>query len=136
VKKVFVDTDVVLDLLLEREPFFQRSAELFSLAHRRVVTIHLSAVTFSTLYYFLRKYKGAAHARAKLAGLRSIVTVLPTDAMVVDQAIASRFTDFEDAIQCFTALGSDMDVLVTRNTSDFKQAQLPVNTPEAFLRSL
>jgi hypothetical protein len=56
--------------------------------------------------------------------------------MVFDQAIASRFTDFEDAIQYFTALGSDMDVLVTRNTSDFKQAQLPVNTPEAFLKSL
>ena len=58
------------------------------------------------------------------------------DSMVFDQAIASRFTDFEDAIQYFTALGSDMNVLVTRNTSDFKQAQLPVNTPEAFLKSL
>jgi predicted nucleic acid-binding protein len=131
-RKVFVDTDVVLDLLLEREPFFRHSAELFSLAHRRALSVHLSAVTFSTL----RKYKGAAHARAKLAGLRSIVTVLPTDAMVVDQAIASRFIDFEDAIQYFTALGSDMDVLVTRNTADFKQAQLPVKTPEAFLKSL
>ena len=135
-KKVFVDTDVVLDLLLERDPFYQRSAELFSLAHRRVVMIHLSAVTFSTLYYFLRKYKGATHARAKLAGLRSIVTVLPSDAMVVDQAIASRFVDFEDAVQHFTALGSDMDVLVTRNTADFKYAQLPVKTPDAFLKSL
>ena len=135
-KKVFVDTDVVLDLLLERDPFYQRSAELFSLAHRRVVMIHLSAVTFSTLYYFLRKYKGATHARAKLAGLRSIVTVLPTDAMVVDQAIASRFVDFEDAVQHFTALGSDMDVLVTRNTADFKHAQLPVKTPDAFLKTL
>lgn len=131
-----MDTDVVLDLLLEREPFFQRSAELFSLGHRRVVAIHLSAVTFSTLYYFLRKFKGSAHARAKLAGLRSIVNVLPTDTMVVDQAIASRFNDFEDAVQYFTALGSDMDVLITRNTNDFKQAQLPVSTPEAFLRSL
>lgn len=131
-----MDTDVVLDLLLEREPFFQRSAELFSLGHRRVVAIHLSAVTFSTLYYFLRKFKGPAHARAKLAGLRSIVTVLPTDTMVVDQAIASRFNDFEDAVQYFTALGSDMDVLITRNTNDFKHAQLPVSTPEAFLRSL
>lgn len=135
-KKVFVDTDVVLDLLLEREPFFQRSAELFSLGHRRIIVIYLSAVTFSTLYYFLRKYKGVSHARAKLAGLRSIVTVLPTDTMVLDQAIASRFADFEDAIQYFTALGADMDVLVTRNTADFKHAQLPVNNPEAFLRSL
>ena len=135
-KKVFVDTDVVLDLLLERAPFFLHSAELFSLAHRRVVAIHLSAVTFSTLYYFLRKYKGAAHARLKLTGLRSIVTVLPTDAMIVDQAIASRFADLEDAIQYYTALGADMDVLVTRNTGDFKQAELPVNTPEGFLSSL
>lgn len=135
-KKVFVDTDVVLDLLLERAPFFLRSAELFSLAHRRGVAIHLSAVTFSTLYYFLRKYKGAAHARAKLTGLRSIVTVLPTDAMIVDQAIASRFADLEDAIQYYTALGADMDVLVTRNTADFKQAELPVKTPEGFLSSL
>jgi predicted nucleic acid-binding protein len=64
-KKVFVDTDVVLDLLLEREPFWQQSAALFTLAHRRAVSVHLSAVTFSTLYYFLRKYKGAAQARAK-----------------------------------------------------------------------
>jgi|JI10StandDraft_1071094.scaffolds.fasta_scaffold90857_4 predicted nucleic acid-binding protein len=134
-KKVFVDTDVVLDLLLEREPFWQQSAALFTLAHRRAVSVHLSAVTFSTLYYFLRKYKGAAQARAKLSGLRSIVTVLPTDVMIVDQAIASRFADFEDAVQYYTALGSDMDVLVTRNTSDFKQAELPVNTPDAFLKT-
>jgi predicted nucleic acid-binding protein len=135
-KKVFVDTDVVLDLLLEREPFYQHSAELFTLAHRRVVSVHLSAVTFSTIYYFLRKYKGAAQARASITGLRSIVTVLPTDVMVVDQAIASRFADFEDAVQYYTALGSDTDVLVTRNTSDFKQAELPVITPDAFLKSL
>jgi predicted nucleic acid-binding protein len=134
-KKVFVDTDVVLDLLLEREPFYQHSAALFTLAHRRVVSVHLSAVTISTLYYFLRKYKGSAQARARITGLRSIVTVLPTDVMVVDQAIASRFADFEDAVQYYTALGSDMDVLVTRNTSDFKQAELPVITPDAFLKS-
>lgn len=135
-RKVFVDTDVVLDLLLERDAFSGHAAQLFSLAHRKSIAIHLSAVTFSTVYYFLRKYKGAAEARTKLSGLRSLITLLPTDAMIIDQALASRFTDFEDGIQHFTALRSDLDVLITRNTGDYQHAQLPVKTPDAFLKSL
>ncbi len=133
-ENLFVDTDVIFDLLAKRDPFYSHSARLFTRANRQELTIYVSSLCFGNLNYILSKQKSAAEARKILARFKVLVNVLPVDDKIIELALNSDFRDFEDAIQYYCAIENDMKVIITRNLKDFKQAKIPVLTAEEFVK--
>ena len=134
-EKIFVDTDVIIDLLAEREPHFRDSALLFSAADRKKVSIGVSALSLFTIHHVLSKSLGKESARRKLATFKTLVHVLPVNDKIVELALSSGFADPEDGLQYFTALENNIRTLVTRNLKDYKAADIPVMTPSQFIKS-
>ncbi len=135
-EKVFVDTDISLDLLTERIPHYRAAARLFTRADRKELQLHVSSLTFSNLHYVLRTEHSAAETRRRLNNYRILVKVLPVTEKIIDLALQSLFRDFEDAIQYYTATEHNVPVLLTRNLKDYKQAAIPVMTADDYLKSL
>ena len=131
---VFVDTDIVLDLLAKREPFYAAAADLFSLAEAGDLVLSVSSLTFANLFYVLRKQLSARQTQEILRDFKQLVTVLPVNDKVVEQALTAGFTDFEDALQYFSALGAGCTTLLTRNGRHYRKAAISIFTAEAFLR--
>ena len=131
-QSVFVDTDIVLDLLARREPFYDAAARLFSLAETGSVTLSVSSLTFANLFYILRKQVSAKHAHEVLRNFKQLVTVLPVDDAVIEQALKAEFTDFEDAIQYYSALRAGCSALLTRNGRHYRKAEIAVLTAEGY----
>jgi predicted nucleic acid-binding protein len=131
---VFVDTDIVLDLLGNRKPFCRHAAELFSIADRSEITIFVSSLSFSNLNYILSKQYSSNQARKILMKFKTLVTVLSVSDKVVELALLSDFKDFENALQYFTALENGVTLLLTRNLKDYKTAGIPIMTAEQYLK--
>lgn len=133
-EKVFVNTDIILDLLSNREAFYIHSANLFSAADKGEIEIYVSSLSFANLNYILSNQFAAEQAKKKLLKFKTLVKVLPVTDKVVDLALSSDFKDFEDGIQYFTATENNIKILLTRNLRDFKTAEIPVMTAEQFLK--
>lgn len=133
--KVFVDTDVCLDLLSGRKPFNEVAQKLFSLADLGKLRIFVSALSFSNIAYLLHAQHKVGNSRKVLAKFKTLVTVLAVDDKIIDLAIASDFVDFEDAIQYNTAIENNIQIILTRNLRDYKKSHIPVMTPDTFLAS-
>lgn len=131
--KVFVDTDVCLDLLSGRKPFNKTAEILFSLADNRKVKIYVSSLSFSNIDYVLRSQYSSTHSRQLIGKIKTLVYVLPVDSKTIDLAIASDFNDFEDAIQYSCAIENNLTTIITRNVKDYKKATIAILTPEAFI---
>lgn len=129
-QRVYVDTDVILDLLLAREPFFAAATRFFLLLQERRVEGFTAPVVFSNLFYILRQGMPAPEAITALRKLRLLVGILPVDEGTVDAALASSFVDFEDGLQYYAATASGLDAVVTRNKKDFKASEIPVLSAE------
>ncbi len=130
---VFIDTDIVLDLLTRRAPFYPAAARLFTLLERAEIKGHVSSLCFANLFYILRKEISSRKAVEVLKKLQHIVTVLPVDGRIISLALDSGFRDFEDAIQYHTALEAEIPCLLTRNGRDFPNPSIPVMAAEEFL---
>lgn len=133
-EKVFVDTDIILDLLSNREPFYKFSAHLFSEADKGKTKICVSSLSFSNLNYILSKQYSSDQARKKLLKFKTLVTVLAVTDKVVELALSSDFKDFEDGLQYYTAIENNVKILLTRNLKYFKAAEIAVMTAEQFLK--
>ena len=133
-EKVFVDTDIVLDLLSNREPFYIHSANLFSAADKNEIKLCVSSLSFANLNYILSKQYSADQSRKKLLKFKTLVTVLSVTDKVIELSLSSDFKDFEDGIQYFTATENNIKTLLTRNLKDYKSAQISVLTAEQFLK--
>jgi predicted nucleic acid-binding protein len=133
---VLIDTDVVLDLLLAREPYFPAAGRLFAWIQEGRIEGFISSLAFSNLFYVLRKRMPAAEAIAALRKLRLLVQVVPVNERVVDLALASSFRNFEDAIQYFAALEQGIPALVSRNKRHYTEARIPVWSAEECLEFL
>ena len=131
---VFVDTNIVIDLLQKRENFYQEAQELFTKADRKKLKLYISALTFANTYYILSKYYSSNEAKKILSKFKVLVEVLPTTDKIIDLALASDFNDFEDAIQFYTALESNLHVIIPRNKKDFKNNLIPVFSAKEFLK--
>lgn len=134
-KKIFLDTNVVIDLLDKREPFYVEAVAIFTLAYKKKVTLFVSPMTYATASYLLRKH-GQERMRLLLRNFRQLSKVTTANEKIVDDALASSFTDYEDALQYYSALNKNVDVIVTRNVKDFACSKLPVMTPIEFLSRL
>ncbi|MDO5616721.1 MAG: PIN domain-containing protein [Cruoricaptor ignavus] len=132
-EKVFVDTNIVLDLLEKREKFYEEAQQLFTLADGKKVKLYVSALTIANIHYLLFKHL-KMEARKVISKFKVLVEVLAFDDKILELSLASDFTDFEDAIQYYTAIEYDMRVIISRNKKDFKNAKLPVLTANEFLK--
>ena len=130
--RLFLDTNIVVDLLEGREPFCYDAAQLFTMAHDKRVELLVSPMTFSTASFLLRKH-GSEGVRNLLSNLRQLVRVTISDERTVDDSIASQFKDFEDAMQYYTALNAKAEIIITRNGKDFTASKLPVMTATEYI---
>lgn len=129
-----IDTNVLLDVLARREPFYAAASRVWTLAERGSTRALVSAISFNNVYYIVRKASGKVQADLALRLMRDIFEVVAVDARIVDLAMEDRSVDdFEDAIQLYSAIQSHAPHLVTRNTSDFPKERVSVLSPDEFL---
>jgi predicted nucleic acid-binding protein len=132
-KSLFVDTNIVIDLLSHREPFYEEAANLFSLADRKIIKLNISSLTIANAAYILFRQTNSKKAKEILRKLRLIVNLLPLDDKIIGLALNDdSFSDFEDGLQYFTAIENNQDIIITRNLKDFKAAKLPAMTARQF----
>ncbi|MEN8121353.1 MAG: PIN domain-containing protein [Bacteroidota bacterium] len=136
-KKIFIDTNIVIDLLSRRDPFFEEAASLFSLADKKIIELSVSSLTIANTSYTLLRQTNSKEAKSVLRKLRLIVKILPLDDKIVGLALNDdSFADFEDGLQHFTAIENNQDIIITRNLKDFKNSKLPFMTASQFLESI
>lgn len=133
--KLFLDTNIVVDLLESREPFCQDAVRIFTLAYNRKVQLVVSPMTYCTVSFLLRKH-GTEGVRKLLSNFRQLSHVAESNERTVDDSLASEFKDFEDAMQYYTALKAKADIIITRNVKDFAKSKLPVMTAGEYLALL
>lgn len=133
-ENVFIDTDVIIDFLIERKPFSVEAALLFTLIDQKKIRGYVSAITICNLYYVLRKAGSHKKILKSLRDLSDLIDILKIDNAIIRSALSSDFKDFEDSVQYFSAREYlKMDCIITRNVKDFRGSELPVMTPQAFL---
>lgn len=132
--KVFLDTNIVMDMLAKREPFYLNAANIFALSVSKKAQLFVSPMTFATVSYLLGK-QDKHLVNPLLSKLREISGVTRADQNIVDESLHSDFSDFEDALQYYSSLTEMVDCIVTRNTKDFSNSQIPVLSPEQFLNT-
>ena len=131
--RLFLDTNVTLDVLAKRQPWLHDSATVLSLLESDEFDGIVAAHSITTLYYLCVKELGRDQATAALVALLKLVSVAPLDQDTILKAIALGWRDFEDAIQMLSAADANADYLVTRNASDFKASPIPVVSPSELL---
>ncbi|MBM4041494.1 MAG: PIN domain-containing protein [Planctomycetes bacterium] len=130
---VFVDTNVLLDVLDEREPFCEEAFKVWTLADEGHIRAFVSAISFTNIYYLTRKDRGRAEADRAMRLLRDSFEPVPLDEPLLNQAIDSGHDDLEDAVQFCSALRCGAECLVTRNPQHFPSEDISVLTPAEFL---
>ncbi len=133
-RKVFVDTNVFLDVVFARH---KPSAQFFQAVQQESITLCVSLKTIMDFDYFVKGGISKEQMKSMLSDLVSMHQLLPTSKQNVLDALNSRFSDFEDAIQHFTALSEPgMEAIITRNKRDFRHSRLPVYTPDEFVKMI
>lgn len=136
-QKVLIDTDVILDFFFDRKPFSDDAAKILTLCELNQIKGYITSVIICNVYYLLQKTASHEKVVNKLVQLTTLTEILTTDKAVILTALNSGFKDFEDALQNFTAeMSGEIDVILTRNTKDFKNSSLSISTPESYLKSL
>jgi predicted nucleic acid-binding protein len=130
--KIFVDNDVILDVLLERKDF-EYSRELLTYVEQKQVKAYTSAIIFTNSFYIISKLRNKKIAWSALKKIRLLFSVSKLNEKVIDLALASDFSDFEDAVQYYCALEQKVDYLVTRNKRDYAATGIPIATPQELI---
>ena len=130
--KVFLDTDVILDVLLKRS-HHRAAAVLLSRIENQQYHGYTTPIVFANIHYIVTRQVGKQKSLQNLRRLRKIITILPIDEKIVDGALLSDAKDFEDAIQYVTAQRYGIDFIVTRNKRDYEASGVPALTAEEFL---
>lgn len=133
--KILIDTDVILDFFFDREPFSENAAKILSLCESKEIIGFVTPVIISNVYYILRQTAKHEKVIEKLKMLISITEILVINKDSILQALNSDFKDFEDALQNYSAeLYKEIDIIITRNTKDYKNSSLGVMTPDNYLK--
>lgn len=135
-KRVLIDTDVILDFFFDRKPFSDDAAKVLSLCESGEIQGFVTSVIISNVYYLLRQNAPHGKVVEKLSQLVAIIDVLATDKDAILKALNSSFKDFEDALQNYSAeLNGQIDLIITRNIKDFRNSALGIMTPENYLKA-
>ena len=132
--KLFIDTNVVIDVLAQRHGFYDASAAILTMLEKDEAEGFISAISFNNIHYILRKQSGKTKADNAIRMLLSAFNIVTLDEKILTRTIESNFNDFEDGIQFFSAMRSNADYLISRNVKDFPHDDIPVLTPEEFLQ--
>lgn len=133
---VYVDSDVILDVLIDRDPFNFDANQVFAYAETGRFKLSTSPLCIANAHYVVAKKIGNANSKTLLTTVLKLITVVDIPALVVQNAFASKVTDFEDALQVETAIHSGADIIVTRNIKDFRHSSIPVLTPSQFIATI
>lgn len=131
--KVLIDTNIVLDVLLDREPFAVLASRLFELVESGHLEGVVGATTITTIDYFLRKSLPSKVAVDTLKKILKLFEIAPVNRLVLEDALESGFTDFEDSVLHAAALHVGAQAIITRDDKGFRRAKLAIYTPERFL---
>lgn len=134
-KRIFLDTNAVVDILLEREPWFTQLQDILNLYVSSLVdVISCSSMTIGTVYYLMERVRMPHNVVIeKIRRFRRCCNISSVDEAMVDSALHSSFKDLEDAMQYYSALSEGCDVIITRNKKDFVESTIPVMEPQEFL---
>jgi len=136
-RNVFVDTNILIDLLVDRPPFSKFAIEIFNLAEKKQVKLFTSSHSYATTHYLLKKYIGEKELRELLYSLLDFIDLISIDISIIKKSLLSNHKGFEDAIQIFAANSiSNMDFIITRNLKDFKDAGITVLPPDEVIQFL
>jgi len=133
--KLFVDTNVLLDVLGCREPHVADASAVWSRIERGIHEGYISAISFNNVYYILRRSAGRKAAREAVKLLRDTFRIVPLDEQTIHRAIDADIPDFEDAVQFFSAIHAQADCIITRNVQDFPGETIPAMSPDEFLET-
>ena len=134
-KRIFVDSDIILDLLCKRDPFYEYAAEVFTLGDTKKIELVTTSLVFANVFYILRKILGIEKAKELLRKLRIMISIVPVEEKTVDLALNSKFADFEDGLQYFTARENKIGIILTRNVKDYKEKEVLIQTPQEYIKS-
>lgn len=134
--ELFIDTNVMLDLLGERVPHYDSIAKIATLADKGKVKMIVSALSYATVFYLLSKFEESNKVKEKLRKFKIISEISDLDNKVIEKGLSSNFADFEDSLQYYCAIKADCSILITRNGKDFKSSEIPVMTAEEYLLSI
>lgn len=134
--KVLFDTNVVLDVLLQRKPFAKEATTLFSYTETNYIDGWLGATTITTIHYLLRKSLSKNKAHIHIESLLKLFHISAVNRPVLENALKSNFSDYEDAVLYQSAYHAKLDAIVTRNPKDFKQSEIVVYTPKELVSVL
>ena len=135
--RVLIDSDVILDSLFDREPFAEYSTLVLSMCESGKIIGFLTPLIFSNVYYLLLRTAKHEKVIEKLKQLLKITEILQMDRNIIEKALNSKFKDFEDALQNYSAVNNgNVDLILTRNLKDYKKSELGVFTPETYVKSL
>ena len=130
---VFVDTDVILDLFIHREPYHRTALRFFSFLKKNAIQGFSSPVSVANTYYILAKTRNKRYALDKTRRLMQLIRIATLDQQIIDAALGAPYKDFEDSIQYHCALAGGMRILITRNVSDYPKGQLKVLLPDEYM---
>ena len=133
--RLFLDTNVILDLLAERKPFYEFIAKLATIADQKKLILVTSPLSFTTVEYILKRNENAEIVIDKLRKFKIICEVCDVNEEIVEKGLNSNFKDFEDSIQYYSAVEANCSIFITRNGKDFKNSSLPILTTEEYLKS-
>lgn len=134
--RILLDTNIVLDFLLRRPEGFVNADQIFVHLQNREFDEYVNPITPLNAFYTCRKEIGKPAATRSVQDILRLVYIAPTDKMVLNDAFGMGFSDYEDAVQCASAVAAGLDAIVTRNTKDFKNSPIPVYSPAEFLNTL
>jgi len=134
--KIFIDSDIILDVLAMREPFYKSAAALFSLVEKRKIEGFTSPIVFSNIHYVLRKRVSRKNTLESLKYLKNLIRILPVDKKTIELALDSSFEDFEDAIQYHCAEKNRINYFITRNKADYQKVKITILNAQEFLAML
>jgi predicted nucleic acid-binding protein len=134
--RLLFDTNVVLDLLGEREPFYDSAAKITTLADKGEIDLVVSALTYSTVYYLLSRFEDKELVKEKIRKFKVVALTSDLTDKIIDKGLSAKFSDFEDSLQYYCAIKMDCKTLITRNGKDFKESVIPVLSPDEYLNSL
>ena len=133
-KTVFIDSDVILDVALARNPFFPASKMILAMVESNFIIGSLSSNCIANIYYILRKLGGDSKAREFISNIVKYINVITVSHQSVLKALKSKFSDFEDALQYYSALENQCEYIITRNIEDYKNSKINVILPEEFVK--
>ena len=132
--KILIDTNIVLDVMLRREPFYKMSLEILSLAKKDDVEEYVSASAITDIYYLAyRQLRDKGMVRKLMKELLTVVSVASVSEQEIENALSLEWNDFEDSVQYSVAFLQEMEGIVTRNPSDYKDAKMKIWKPEELL---